>query len=81
MMRCDIYILDYLLFISQVFWKLTQFCVVVVTQVHAFFENRDVGSGKRAVKGSLEKIQTSIEWLEKNEETVETWLRNQMPRK
>lgn len=46
-------------------------------EVHAFFENREVGAGKRAVKSSLERIYSNIKWLEKNEAKVEQWLKNQ----
>ncbi|GAB6025285.1 hypothetical protein CHUAL_010702 [Chamberlinius hualienensis] len=43
--------------------------------VKSFFESHDTGSGKRAVKTSLEKISSHCDWLEKNEKLVEDWLR------
>ncbi|XP_071098659.1 endoplasmic reticulum aminopeptidase 1-like isoform X1 [Haliotis cracherodii] len=43
-------------------------------EVKAFFAKRDAGSGTRAVKQSLEKIQMNIDWLERNEAEVTDWL-------
>lgn len=43
-------------------------------EVAHFFKNIDVGTGKRAVKNSLENIRSNIEWLNKNEAAVTDWL-------
>eukprot|EP00118_Oscarella_pearsei_P010785 m.68309 g.68309 ORF g.68309 m.68309 type:complete len:981 (+) comp35504_c0_seq10:3-2945(+) len=39
-----------------------------------FFNGRDAGSANRAVKQTVEKIESNIRWMKVNEKTVEQWL-------
>lgn len=41
-----------------------------------FFESKPVGSGKLAVKQSLETIDANIEWIRDHSATVVSWLDN-----
>uniref|UniRef100_A0A8W8I6B5 Aminopeptidase N n=1 Tax=Magallana gigas TaxID=29159 RepID=A0A8W8I6B5_MAGGI len=43
-------------------------------EVQQFFKEHDVGSGTRAVQIASENIQTNIQWLEQNGQTVQHWL-------
>ncbi|XP_020619456.1 endoplasmic reticulum aminopeptidase 1-like isoform X1 [Orbicella faveolata] len=44
------------------------------TQVKKFFESKRVGSGKLAVKQSLESIDANIKWIRDHSATVVSWL-------
>ena len=43
-------------------------------QLRSFFESHDAGSGDGAVKQAMEKIQADMDWLRRNEETIEGWM-------
>ena len=45
----------------------------------AFYAANDSGSGRRAVAQSLESIEMNIDWLERNEQDLITWLKNRKP--
>ena len=42
-----------------------------------FFNERDAGSGKRAVKQTKESIQANINWIKENMSEVLHWLNKQ----
>jgi len=44
--------------------------------VKDFFESKPVGSGKLAVKQSLETIDANIKWIRDHSATVVSWLDN-----
>ncbi|CAB3992820.1 glutamyl aminopeptidase-like isoform X1 [Paramuricea clavata] len=43
--------------------------------VKAFFEGRDAGSGERAVKQAIERIQTNVEWVERSAQSIADYLK------
>ncbi|XP_048581683.1 glutamyl aminopeptidase-like [Nematostella vectensis] len=45
-------------------------------QMRVFYKSTDAGTSENARKQSEERTLTNIAWLQANEETVETWLRN-----
>uniref|UniRef100_A0A2C9JE86 Aminopeptidase n=1 Tax=Biomphalaria glabrata TaxID=6526 RepID=A0A2C9JE86_BIOGL len=44
-------------------------------EVVAFFKNRDLGSGKMALRQALEVVQSHIVWVKRNMQTVKDWLK------
>ena len=45
-------------------------------QVSEFYAAHDTGSGRRAVAQSLESIEMNIDWLQRNQEAMVTWLKD-----
>jgi hypothetical protein len=51
-------------------------CEIFVLQVSEFFGAHDAGSGRRAVAQSLERIEMNIDWLQRNSNNMERWLKD-----
>jgi len=45
-------------------------------EVVDFFNDKDVGSGTRALNQSLETIRLNINWVQNTEDDIEKWLRS-----
>jgi hypothetical protein len=52
--------------------------VLLCSQVKAFYEGRDAGSGSDAVKQAIERIQTNIDWVERSAGTIAEYLNNKV---
>ena len=54
--------------------RILLFCFTSLAKVKAFFEDRDAGSGARAVDQAIERIKTNIEWVERSAESIADYL-------
>ena len=54
--------------------RVAEMILDTLLQLRSFFESHDAGSGDGAVKQAMEKIQADMDWLRRNEETIEGWM-------